>query len=67
MPELISTEDNLKAAIEDAVRRYTEVYPGFARTARDEGFDDTADLFERLARAEKANVSHLTRGLEQLG
>ena len=29
------------------------MYPGFAKTARDEGFDEIAEWFETLARAEK--------------
>ncbi len=33
------TEDNLKSAIEGETYEYTEMYPGFAKTARDEGFD----------------------------
>ena len=33
------TEDNLKSAIEGETYEYTEMYPGFAQTARDEGFD----------------------------
>ncbi len=33
------TEDNLKSAIEGETYEYSEMYPGFARTARDEGFD----------------------------
>ena len=32
------TEDNLKSAIAGETYEYTEMYPGFAKTARDEGF-----------------------------
>ena len=35
-----STEDNLRSAIEGETYEYTEMYPGFAKTARDEGFDE---------------------------
>src|SRR5688572_31486989 len=38
-----STEDNLKSAIEGETYEYTEMYQGFARTARDEGFDSVAE------------------------
>src|SRR6266568_1419252 len=46
------TSDNLKSAIEGETYEYTEMYPGFAKTARDEGFDPIAEWFETLARAE---------------
>ena len=36
------TADNLKSAIEGETYEYTEMYPGFAKTARDEGFDEIA-------------------------
>ena len=32
------------------------MYPGLARTARDEGYDEIADWFETLARAEKSHA-----------
>ena len=34
-----TAEDNLKAAIEDETREYTECYPEYARVARQEGFE----------------------------
>ena len=57
------TEANLKAAIEDETYEYTEMYPGFARTARDEGFDNVAEWFETLAKAEKSHAGRLASGL----
>jgi rubrerythrin len=61
------TPDNLKSAIEGETYEYTEMYPGFARTARDEGFDECAEWFETLARAEKSHAGRFTQGLEQVG
>ena len=61
-----TTEDNLKAAIQDETREYTEVYPAYAQTARDEGFDDVADWFETVARAERSHAGRLTSGLDSL-
>ena len=61
-----ATEDNLKSAIEGEMYEYTEMYPGFAKTARDEGFDQAAEWFETLARAEKSHAGRFTQGLEQL-
>jgi rubrerythrin len=51
-----STADNLKSAIAGETYEYTEMYPGFAKTARDEGFDQIAEWFETLARAEKSHA-----------
>jgi len=61
-----ATEDNLKSAIEGETYEYTEMYPGFARTARDEGFDEIADWFETLAKAEKSHAGKFQRTLETL-
>ena len=46
------TEDNLKSAIQGETHEYTDMYPGMAKTARDEGFDEIADWFETLAKAD---------------
>lgn len=62
----VSTEDNLKAAIEHETLDYTEVYPVYARTARDEGFPEVADWFETVSRAERSHAGRLTAGLESL-
>jgi rubrerythrin len=61
-----TTEENLKAAIIDETREYTDVYPVYSRVARDEGFDDIADWFETVARAERSHAGRLTSGLESL-
>ena len=61
------TEENLKASIAGETYEYTQMYPGFAKTAREEGFDEIADWFETLARAEKSHAGRFTEGLEALG
>ncbi|MEK0443251.1 MAG: hypothetical protein RL507_104 [Actinomycetota bacterium] len=43
------------------------MYPGFAKTARDEGFAEIADWFETLARAEKSHAGRFTEGLKTVG
>ena len=58
------TEDNLKSAIHGETHEYTDMYPGMARTAREEGFDEIADWFETLAKAEKSHAGKFTRTLE---
>jgi len=48
-----TTLENLKAAAEGEHYEYTEMYPEFARVAREEGFDGIAQVFEAIAVAEK--------------
>ena len=61
-----ATEDNLRSAIEGETYEYTEMYPGFAETARDEGFEQIAEWFETLARAEKSHAGRFAQGLESV-
>jgi rubrerythrin len=58
------TAANLEAAIQGETHEYTDMYPGMARTAREEGFAEVADWFETLAKAEK---SHAGRFAKMLG
>ena len=58
------TEDNLKSAIAGETHEYTDMYPGMARTARDEGFEEIADWFETLAKAEKSHAGKFQRTLD---
>jgi rubrerythrin len=62
-----ATGDNLKSAVAGETYEYTEMYPGFSRTARDEGFDEIAEWLETLARAEKSHAGRFTQALETLG
>jgi len=48
-----STLDNLKGAAAGENYEHTEMYPGFAKTAREEGLDNIADVFGAIAVAEK--------------
>ena len=61
-----STEDNLRSAIADETYEYSEMYPGFARTARDEGFIEVAEWLETLGRAEKSHAVRFAQGLESI-
>ena len=58
------TADNLKSAIAGETHEYTDMYPGMARTAREEGFDEIADWFETLAKAEKSHAGKFQRTLD---
>jgi rubrerythrin len=61
-----TTAENLKAAIVGETHEYTDMYPGMARTAREEGFDEIADWFETLARAERSHAGRFQKALETL-
>jgi rubrerythrin len=60
------TVDNFKSAIEGETYEYTEMYPGFAKTARDEGLVEIAEWLETLARAEKSHAGRFAQGLESV-
>jgi rubrerythrin len=60
------TRDNLKSAVEGETYEYTQMYPGMARTARDEGFVEVAQWFETLAKAERSHAGRFAKGLEVL-
>ena len=60
------TGDNLKASIAGETHEYTDMYPGMAKTARDEGFDEIADWFETLAKAEKSHPGRFQKALDAL-
>lgn len=63
MPAKTVTEA-LQAAIAGETHEYTDMYPGMAKTARDEGFDEIADWFETLAKAERSHANKFTKTLE---
>jgi rubrerythrin len=60
------TQENLKAAIAGETHEYTDMYPGMARAAREEGFTEIADWFETLAKAEKSHAGRFQKGLESI-
>ena len=60
------TSLNLKAGIAGETYEYTQMYPAFAKTAREEGFEEIAEWFETLARAERSHAGRFQRGLDSL-
>ena len=60
------SEQNLKASIAGETYEYTQMYPGFAKTAREEGFAEIAEWFETLARAEKSHAGRFSDGLKSI-
>ena len=59
------TELNLAAAVAGETHEYTDMYPGMAKTAREEGFAEIADWFETLAKAEKSHAGRFTQLLDE--
>ena len=57
---------NLQAAVEGETHEYTDMYPGMAKTARDEGFPEIADWFETLAKAEKSHAGRFQKLLDSI-
>jgi rubrerythrin len=60
------TGSNLKAAIAGETHEYTDMYPGMAKQARDEGFEEIADWFETLAKAERSHANRFQKALDTL-
>ena len=62
-----NTAKNLKAAVAGETHEYETMYPGMAKTARQEGFDDIAEWFETLAKAEKSHAGRFQKAHDTLG
>ena len=60
------TKANLKASVAGETHEYTDMYPGMAKAAREEGFDEIADWFETLAKAEKSHAGRFQKALDTL-
>ena len=61
-----ATDKNLKSAIAGETYEYTDMYPGMAKAARGEGFDEIADWFETLAKAERSHANRFKKALDNL-
>src|SRR5580700_634771 len=60
------TRLNLKAAIAGETHEYSDMYPGMAKSAREEGFAEIADWFETLAKAERSHANRLQKALDSM-
>ena len=60
------TEANLKASAAGETYEYTQMYPGMAKIAREEGFAELAEWFETLAKAEKSHAGRFNKMLTQI-
>jgi len=63
---IVETKDNLVSAVAGETHEYTDMYPGMAKTAREEGFKEIADWFETLAKAEKSHAGKFQKTLESI-
>jgi rubrerythrin len=61
-----STEMNLESAVAGETYEYETMYPGFAKTAREEGFRDVGEWFETLAKAEKSHAGRFAQARKSL-
>jgi rubrerythrin len=61
-----TTLENLEAAADGENEEWTELYPEFARIAREEGFEDVAITFEKIAEVEKAHENRYRKLYENL-
>ena len=61
-----TVEEALASAVHGETHEYTDMYPGMAKTARDEGFEEIADWFETLAKAERSHANRFTKALDVL-
>ena len=59
-----TVSEALESAIHGETHEYSDMYPGMAKTARDEGFDEIADWFETLAKAERSHANKFRKTLE---
>ena len=60
------TASNLKSAVAGETHEYTDMYPGMAKDARAEGFEEISEWFETLARAERSHAGRFQRALDSL-
>jgi rubrerythrin len=58
------TEANLASAIAGETFDYSQMYPGMAKTAREEGFIELAEWFDTLAKAARSQAGRFAKGLE---
>ena len=56
----------LQSAVAGETHEYTDMYPGFAKVARQEGFTEIADWFETLAKAERSHAGKFQKALDQI-
>ena len=66
LDEIGSTLDNLKSAAAGENEEWTEMYPRMAKEAREEGFEEIAEMFENIALVEKEHEERYRKLLKNL-
>ena len=61
-----ASRDNLKSAVAGETHEYTDMYPGMAKSAREECHTEIADWFETLVKAERSHANRYSKALEAL-
>jgi rubrerythrin len=61
-----TTRENLEASAAGENMEWTTIYSDFAKTARDEGFEDAAVAFEQIAKVEKFHESRYRKLINNL-
>ena len=61
-----SSKENLASVVAGETHEYTDMYPGMAKDARDEGFDEISDWFETLAKAERSHANKFQKALDTI-
>jgi rubrerythrin len=60
------TLKNLESAVAGETYEYETMYPGMAKTARDEGFEEISEWFETLAKAEKSHAGRFAKAADEM-
>jgi rubrerythrin len=61
-----TTAQHLASALASEIHESSQMYPAMAQVAREEGFNDVADWFETLAKAEQSHAQRYAKALEKL-
>jgi rubrerythrin len=61
-----TSRQNLASAVAGETHEYTDMYPGMAKGAREEGFEEIADWFQTLAKAERSHANRFQKALDSL-
>lgn len=63
---MADTKANLKASAEGEHEEATKMYPEFSKIAKEEGFDEIADVFTEIAEVEEAHEIRFRKLLENI-
>jgi rubrerythrin len=61
-----TARESLASALASEIHEHLDMYSSMAKTAREEGFDDIADWFETIAKAERSHANRFQKALEEL-